>query len=104
MSSKECELQLNQLIIDWDEDRATRINATDIDAMKHLMLENQVQQDTIKTQKFVIDNLSERINNSIERLEALIIFWKKYNPIDNTMQVGQFEGVIEILKGETNEK
>ena len=104
MNSRECELQLNQLIIDWDEDRATRINATDIDAMKHLMLENQVHQDTIKTQKLVIDNLSERINNSIERLEALIIFWKKYNPIDNTMQVGQFEGVIEMLKGETNER
>lgn len=48
--------------------------------------------------------LKENVNNAIERLEALIIFWKKYNPIDNTMQVGQFEGVIEILKGETNEK
>lgn len=47
--------------------------------------------------------LKENVNNAIERLEALIIFWKKYNPIDNTMQVGQFEGVIEMLKGESND-
>lgn len=105
MNSKECEEQLKRLIYDWEtEGLLTKINATDINAIKHLMLENQVQQDTIKTQKLVIDNLSERINNSIERLEALIIFWKKYNPTDNTMQVEQFEGVIELLKkGENNE-
>ena len=48
--------------------------------------------------------LKENVNNAIERLEALIIFWKKYNPIDNTMQVGQFEGVIEMLKGGNDEK
>ena len=51
MNSKECELQLNQLIIDWDEDRATRLNANDIEAIKHLMLENQMQHKEISKLK-----------------------------------------------------
>ena len=42
----------------------------------------------------------EKNKNAIEKLEALIVFWKKYNPIDNKMQVEQFEGVIETLKEE----
>ena len=44
--------------------------------------------------------LKDRIDNAIERLEALIVFWKKFNPIDNKMQVEQFKGVIETLKEE----
>jgi hypothetical protein len=40
-----------------------------------------------------------RIDNAIERLNTLIEFWKKYNPIDNTMQVEQFKSVINILGG-----
>ena len=56
MTSKECELQLNQLIIDWDEDRETMLNATDIEAIKHLMLENQMQQDAIvETRKQLVE-------------------------------------------------
>lgn len=43
--------------------------------------------------------LKERIENATERLNTLIEFWKKYNPIDNTMQVEQFKGVINILGG-----
>ncbi len=70
MNSKECEEQLMRLIYDWEtEGLLTKINATDIDAIKHLMLENQVQQDTIKKQKLVIDNLSERITKAIDFLE-----------------------------------
>lgn len=99
MSSKECEEQLKRLIYNWEtEGLLTKINATDIESIKHLMLENQMQQDTIKTQKLVIGNLSKRITNAIERLEALIVFWKKFNPVDNRMEVEQFKGVIEILK------
>ena len=45
------------------------------------------------------EKIKERIDNAIERLNALIEFWKKYNPIDNTMQVEQFKGVINILGG-----
>lgn len=48
--------------------------------------------------------LKDRINNTVERLEALITFWKKYNPIDNTMQVDQFNGVISLLKEDNKEK
>ena len=44
-------------------------------------------------------DLQQRIDDATERLNALIVFWKKYNPIDNTMQVEQFKGVIEILGG-----
>ena len=40
----------------------------------------------------------ERCEKAIEKLEALIVFWKKYNPIDNYMQVEQFKGVISILE------
>lgn len=129
MTSKECEEQLNQLIIDWDEDRETMLNATDIEAIKHLMLENEMQHKEISKLKqptIFIDTqdmeeryaeglymdylkeenqqLKDRINKAIERLEALIIFWKKYNPIDNTMQVEQFNGVISLLKEDNKEK
>lgn len=45
------------------------------------------------------NDLQQRIDDAIERLNALIVFWKKYNPIDNTMQVEQFKGVIDILGG-----
>lgn len=73
MNSKECEEQLMRLIYDWEtEGSLTKINATDIEAIKHLMLENQMQQDTIKTQKLVINNLSERIKKAIEYMKDFI--------------------------------
>jgi len=78
-------------------------NATDIKAIEHLLLKNKIQQDTIKTQKCVINNLSDRIKNAKDRLNSLITFWKKYNPVDNTMQVGQFDGVIKILDGDIDD-
>ena len=59
------------------------------------------------TQKMLINDLQkenqelkDRIDNATERLEALIVFWKKFNPIDNKIQVEQFKGVIETLKEE----
>lgn len=102
MSSKECEEQLKSLIEHF-RNGGLDFNATDIKAIEHLLLENKIQQDTIKTQKCVINNLSDRITNSKDRLNSLIIFWKKYNPIDNTMQVEQFDSVIKILNGDSNE-
>ena len=102
MNSRECEEQLKNLIEHF-KNGGLDFNATDIKAIEHLLLENKIQQDTIKTQKCVINNLSDRINNSKDRLNLLILFWKKYNPIDNTMQVGQFEGVIKILDGDVYE-
>lgn len=59
MNAKECELQLNQLIIDWDEDKATKLNATDIEAIKQLQQENQ--------QLKMINNEYERLNKENER-------------------------------------
>lgn len=102
MSSKECEEQLKSLIEHF-KNGGLDFNATDIKAIEHLLLENKIQQDTIKTQKCVINNLSDRITNAKDRLNSLIIFWKKYNPIDNTMQVEQFDGIIKILDGDVDE-
>lgn len=48
-------------------------------------------------------DLQQRIDNATDRLEALIIFWKKYNPVDNYMQVEQFNSVIDILNGGIND-
>lgn len=53
----------------------------------------------ISSRETVANDLQERIDNATERLNTLIEFWKKYNPIDNTMQVEQFKGVINILGG-----
>lgn len=64
---------------------------------KKLIKENEKLQQENK-------QLKDRINKAIERLEALIIFWKKYNPIDNTMQVEQFKGVISLLKEDNKEE
>lgn len=102
MNSKECEEQLKSLIEHF-KNGGLDFNATDIKAIEHLLLENKIQQDTIKTQKCVINNLSDRIKNAKDRLNSLIIFWKKYNPVDNTMQVGQFDGVINILDGDVDD-
>ena len=56
MSSKECEEQLKSLIYDWEtEGILTKIYATDIEAIKHLMLEN-------KKYKEVIDKIIKEIN------------------------------------------
>ena len=46
MTSKECETQLKELIEAWDLNEAL-LNQTDINAIKHLLLENQMQQDEI---------------------------------------------------------
>lgn len=64
MSSKECEMQLNELLEAWDLDEAT-LNQTDIEAIKHLLLENQMQQDVIISYKTT--NLDQAVD--IQQLE-----------------------------------
>ena len=59
----------------------------------------QIQKERNKRLRKENELLKERIDNATERLNILIEFWKKYNPIDNTMQVEQFKGVINILGG-----
>ena len=43
------------------------------------MLENQMQQDTIKTQKIVITNLNERIDKAIEYIENHSLYEEEYD-------------------------
>lgn len=96
MNSKECEEKLMRLIYDWEtEGLLTKINATDIEAIKHLMLENQIQQDTIKTQKLVINNLSGRITKAVEIIENYNL--GKY---DYSVPPGGIIDLLEILKEE----
>ena len=105
MTSKECELQLNQLIIDWDEDRATRLNATDIEAIKHLLLENQMQHVEIKKLKKgckknmvpipVFD--SSYLTKAYEKLEKKVATLEKISGYDlETLLEKLLSGQIEI--------
>ena len=63
------------------------------------LIELQQEKEKLNHYKLLYQKVKDRNDLGIERLEALIVFWKKYNPIDNTMQVEQFKGVIELLKG-----
>lgn len=99
MNSKECEEQLKSLIEHFDNG-GLDFNATDIEAIKHLMLENQIQQDTIKKQKLVIDNLSERITKAIKYVEEHRIknpYHYEYNCFMGNARVSD---LLEILKEE----
>ena len=64
----------------------------------NILLDDKFQKELLNVIKDY-EILQERIDNATERLNTLIEFWKKYNPIDNTMQVEQFKGVINILGG-----
>lgn len=98
MSSKECEEQLKSLIYDWEtEGLLTKIYATDIEAIKHLMLENQMQQDTIKTQKIVITNLKEVIDKAIEYLDDWLF---NVGGMGACMEYKDIKEILEILKYE----
>lgn len=97
MNSKECEEQLNELRKYWYANTNEKINQTDINAIEHLMLENQVQQETIKTQKLVIDNLSERITKTIEYINREDIC---IDVRDNNLNYISTNELLEILKGE----
>lgn len=76
---------------DRDEFLRPQIYSTKEDYQTRYRVNNEIIKD--------IKELQGRIENATERLNALIEFWKKYNPIDNTMQVEQFKGVINILGG-----
>lgn len=101
MNSKECEEQLKRLIYDWKtEGLLTKINATDIEAIKHLMLENQVQQDTIKKQKLVIGNLSDRITKAIKYTEEHRINNPYHYEYNCFMGNARASDLLDILKGD----
>lgn len=64
MTSKECEEQLESLVEAWRLNEAD-LNQTDIEAIKHLLLENQMQQDVIISYKTT--NLDQAVD--IQQLE-----------------------------------
>ena len=61
MTSKECEEQLNSLVEAWQLNEAD-LNQTDIEAIKHLMLENQMQHNVIAKLNEKWEALKEKIN------------------------------------------
>ena len=112
MSSKECETQLNELLEAWDLDEAT-LNQTDIEAIKHLLLENQMQQDVIISYKTTnldqaVDiqqleqenkQLKERITyleNSNNRREETILNLRNEQQLDKYKEV--IEEIREVIK------
>lgn len=95
MNSKECEEQLKSLVEAWELDEAD-LNQTDINAIKHLMLENQMQHDTIKTQNLVISDLGRRINKAIEFIN------QRFNE-NNYLSCGSVARALYILKGDSND-
>ena len=88
MSSKECEEQLKELIYDWEtEGLLTKIYATDIEAIKHLMLENQ--------------ELKERICKAIKYISSNDIEVLKYHdiPSETTSYEIVTVDLLKILRG-----
>lgn len=75
MTSKECEEQLNSLIERFNNG-GLDFNATDIEAIKHLMLENQTQHNNINELYKMLKFDKEKIDywvNVIEELENWLI-------------------------------
>ena len=61
MNSKECEEQLESLVEAWQLNEAD-LNQTDIEAIKHLMLENQMQHNEINKLKHILDEKEKLID------------------------------------------
>ena len=81
------------------------MNKEVIDAL-HMLLHCSLKDTEYKTQKkqfrivkSYINKLERRICNTSKRIEALIVFWKKYSPPDNTMEISQLEDLLKILEG-----
>lgn len=65
MNSRECEEQLKSLIEHF-KNGGLDFNATDIKAIEHLLLENRIQQDTIKKLKLEYKKINNKVNKVIE--------------------------------------
>lgn len=53
-------------------------------------------------QKEKLEQLENNKDKAIELVKSLIIFWKKYTP-DNSLEIGQLENILNILKGDSDE-
>ena len=110
MNSKEVEEQLKRLIYDWEtEGLLTKINATDIEAIKHLMLENQMQHKEISRLKqptIFIDtqDMEERYGEGL-----YMDYLKEENQelkdkINKASEYIYDEDILKILKEDNKEK
>lgn len=70
MTSKECEEQLESLVEAWRLNEAD-LNQTDIEAIKHLLLENKMQQDKITELRIQVSAREEVANKYKEVIEEV---------------------------------
>ena len=82
MSSKECEEQLESLVEAWQLNEAD-LNQTDIEAIKHLLLENEMQNTEIQRLKNCLKQANE-VKDEEKRRKELIqhkrnMYKSKYN-------------------------
>ena len=114
MSSKECEEQLKNLIYDWEtEGLLTKIYATDIEVIKHLLQENKQLKEHIekyehyckttgieelmkenKKYKEVIDKAIKYINDNL--IISSVLDGKKYYTINDYSF--DYKELLDILK------
>lgn len=113
MSSKECEEQLKELIYDWEtEGLLTKIYATDIEAIKHLLQENKQLKEHIEKYEHYckttgIEELMKE-NQKYKEVIDKVIEYMKNNATSNYFdkEKNMFrreEDLLEILKGKNND-
>lgn len=100
MNSKECEEQLNSLIEHFNNG-GLDFNATDIEAIKHLLLENQIQHNEIKQRNELIETVRRNVElvdyygiknqmfiwiEEMSELTKVICKWaRKYDELDGDL-------------------
>ena len=108
MTSKECEEQLNSLIEHFNNG-GLDFNATDIEAIKHLMLENQTQHNKINELYKMLKLDKEKIDylvNVVEEFENWLIdnFYLYIPEIAKNSQMTKVLEKLNELKEGKNEK
>ena len=99
MTSKECEEQLNSLIEHFNNG-GLDFNATDIEAIKHLMLENQTQHNKINELYKMLKLDKEKIDywvNVFEELENWLKNYLKLMDNPDVIESGQIDILNEVL-------
>ena len=93
MTSKECEQQLKELIEAWDLNEAL-LNQTDINAIKHLLLENQMQHKQIEELTEKVAYLKSKCTNKDDWCQFIVDVAYDY---DGYRKVESLMGLIEDL-------
>lgn len=102
MSSKECEEQLNSLIEHFNNS-GLDFNATDIEAIKHLLLENTMQHNQINYLKEQLQQSDEIIENAIEKLSFIDDTLEK-DILNVPLCITKINKAIDILSKYKNEE